>query len=87
MMKSTNRNIPFSEFRRFLEQFGYRHKRLEQGEVFIINRSRMLYYRHYQDDEAMRPRDLASTRSFLDDWNQMEPDAFDAFIAAEAKPA
>ncbi len=86
-MKTVYRNISFSEFRRFLEQFGYRHKRVDRGELFIIDRSRMLYYRRYQDDEAMRPRDLASTRSFLDDWNQMEPDAFDAFVAAEAKPA
>lgn len=86
-MKTVYRNISFSEFRHFLEQLGYRHKRVQRGEVFIIDRSRMLYYRQYNDDEAVRPRDLASTRSFLDDWNQMEPDAFDAFVAAEAKPA
>jgi hypothetical protein len=46
----------------------------------------MLFYRRYADNDSVRPRDLASTKSFLDDWNQMEAADFDAFLESTTKP-
>jgi hypothetical protein len=35
----------------------------------------------------MAARDLASTRRFLDDWNQLDAADFDAFLESTTKPA
>ena len=81
------RTIPFIELRRLLEDLGYRYKRAEDAEVFHKSRDRMLYYRRYGDREMVSPRDLASTRSFLDDWGQLDAADFDAFLDSTTRPA
>ena len=70
-----------------LEGLGYRYKRVEDAEVFYQSEDRMLYYRQYGDSEPVGTRDLVRTKSFLDDWNQMQADEFDAFLESRTKPA
>jgi hypothetical protein len=81
------RPIPFIELRRLLEELGYRYKRADDAEVFYQSRDRMLYYRQYGDRELVSARDLASTRRFLDAWNQLDAADFDAFLESTTKPA
>jgi hypothetical protein len=79
--------ITFAEFRWFLEPLGYRHRRHEKGEVFFQGDRPMLMYPRYYDQEFVSLRDLASARSFLDAWGQMEAADFDAFLESTTKPA
>ncbi len=81
------KTIPFAELRRFLEGLGYRYKRVEDAEVFYQSRARMLMYRSYGDREHVSARDLARTRSFLDDWGQLDAADFDALVGSTTKPA
>jgi hypothetical protein len=85
-MNSTH-EISFADLRRLLESIGYRHKHTDGGEVFYISRDRMLLFRCYRDDDTVRDRDLRSTKSFLDDWNQMQAADFDAFLESKTRPA
>jgi hypothetical protein len=77
--------ITFAELRWFLEPIGYRHRRHEKGEVFFQSERRMLMYPRYYDQEFVSVRDLASTRSFLDAWGQIEAADFDAFFGSATK--
>ena len=81
------RLVKFADLRRLLEGLGYKYKRTEDAEVFRISRERMIYFRRYGDRESMGARDLASTRSFLDDWGQLDAADFDAFLESSTKPA
>jgi hypothetical protein len=81
------KTIRFFELRQLLEEIGYRYKRVDDAEVFFQSRDRMLYYRRYGDRELVGSRDLASTRSFLDDWGQLDAAEFDAFLESTTKPA
>lgn len=81
------RTIKFSELRRLLEDLGYRYKRTEDAEVFRISRDRLIYFRRYGDREFVGARDLASTRTFLDAWGQLDAADFDAFLESTTKPA
>jgi hypothetical protein len=81
------RTITFAELRDLLEKLGYRHERVEKGEVFRLSDDRELYYRRYSRSEAVNDQDLASTRRFLDAWGQVEANDFDAFVASKSKPA
>ena len=79
--------ITFAELRWFLEPIGYRHHRQETGEVMVQRKNRMLIYPRYYDQEFVSLRDLARTRSFLDDWGQLNAADFDAFLESTTKPA
>lgn len=81
------RPIKFAKLRQLLEEIGYKYKRTEDAEVFRISRDRMIYFRRYGDRETMGTRDLASTRSFLDAWGQLDAADFDAFLESTTKPA
>lgn len=85
-MNKTN-SVPFSELRRLLEELGYEYKRTDDAEVFRLSRERMIYFRRYGDRELVGRRDLVSTRSFLDDWGQLDAADFDAFLESTTKPA
>jgi hypothetical protein len=84
---ATTKSIPFGELRRLLEGLGYRHERVDKGEIFHMSEERELYYRRYGDREVVIARDLAKTRSFLDDWGQLDAAEFDAFLESTTKPA
>jgi hypothetical protein len=79
--------ITFAQLRCFLEPIGYRHHRIEKGEVMVQRKKRMLIYPRYFDQEFVSLRDLASTRRFLDDWGQLDAADFDAFLESTTKPA
>ena len=81
------KTITFMELRRLLEELGYRHERVEKGEIFHQSADRELYYRRYGIREAVSARDLSKTRSFLDDWGQLDAADFDAFLESTTKPA
>ena len=81
------KRIPFVELRRLLERLGYEYKRTDDAEVFRITRDRLIYFRRYGDRELVNNRDLFSTRSFLDDWGQLDAADFDAFLESTTKPA
>ena len=85
-MTKTN-TITFAMLRRLLEDLGYRHEHVERGEIFHQSQDRELYYRHYGEREIVSARDLAKTRSFLDDWGQLDAAEFDAFLESTTKPA
>jgi len=84
---NNGKSIPFVELRRLLEELGYRYKRADDAEVFYQSRDRMIYFRRYRDREPVGARELASTRSFLDDWGQLDAADFDAFLESTTKPA
>ena len=79
--------ITFADLRRLLEGLGYRYERLEKDEVFQYSPDREIYFRRYGDGELVFARDLVKTRSFLDDWGQLDAAAFDAFLGSTTKPA
>lgn len=80
-------DITFQELRRLLEMVGYRHDHVDRGEVFHHSPEREIYFRPYKDREHVYARDIAKTRSFLDDWGQLDPSEFDAFLKSTTKPA
>ena len=82
-----SRPITFAELTGLLEEIGYRHEPVERGEIFHLSDDRELYYRRYGDRELVSARDLVKTRSFLDDWGQLDAADFDAFLESTAKPA
>ncbi|MBM3996579.1 MAG: hypothetical protein FJ303_20860 [Planctomycetes bacterium] len=79
--------ITFAELRRLLETLGYRHERVERGEIFHYSPKREIYFRRYGDGEFVYARDVSKTRSFLDDWGQLDAADFDAFLESTSKPA
>jgi hypothetical protein len=79
--------ITFAELRKLLERLGYRHERVEKGEIFHLSENRELYYRRYNDRDNVVARDLMKTRGFLDDWGQLDAADFDAFLESTTKPA
>jgi hypothetical protein len=79
--------ITFAELRKLLERLGYRHERVEKGEIFHLSKNRELYYRRYNDRDNVVARDLMKTRGFLDDWGQLDAADFDAFLESTTKPA
>lgn len=79
--------ITFAELRRLLEKLGYRHDRVEKGEIFHQSADREIYFRRYGDREVVFGRDLAKTRSFLDAWGQLDAAEFDRFLESATKPA
>jgi len=81
------KTVPFAALRRFLESLGYRHDHVDKGEIFHQSHDREIYFRRYGDRELVSPRDLAKTRSFLDDWGQLDAAEFDAFLESTTKPA
>jgi hypothetical protein len=72
------RLIPFAEFRAFLEKFGYVEKRVPKGRVFEHPEEGLLLFRYYREEEPVHPRDLLSTRNFLDLRGVIEADDYDA---------
>jgi hypothetical protein len=80
-------SITFAALRRLLEKVGYRHEHYKRGEIFHLSEERELYYRPYQDRDYVNARDIAKTRSFLDDWGQLKAADFDAFLESTTKPA
>jgi hypothetical protein len=80
-------DITFQELRRLLEKVGYRHDRDDRGEIFHHSPEREIYFRRYGDREFVFARDIAKTRSFLDDWGQLDAAEFDAFLESTTKPA
>ena len=81
------RTITFAELTALLEDIGYRHERVERGEIFHLSDDREIYFRRYGDRELVRARDLVKTRRFLDDWGQLDAADFDAFLESTTKPA
>jgi len=81
------RTITFAALRRLLEEVGYRHERVPRGEILHLSEDRELYFRRYADHDAVYARDIAKTRSFLDDWGQLAAADFDAFLESATKPA
>jgi hypothetical protein len=80
-------DITFADLRRLLESVGYRHEHFERGEIFHLSKERELYYRPYRDLDYVLARDIVKTRSFLDDWGQLDAADFDAFLESTTKPA
>jgi hypothetical protein len=85
MMKP--RPIPFAEFRGFLEHLGYVEKAYPNGRVFLHPDEGLLAFRFYAEDEPVHPRDLLSTRRFLDLRGLIEADDFNARLLEADKPA
>ena len=81
------RAVTFAEMRGLLENLGYRHIRVKRGEIFHLSDDRELYFRRYGARQHVSTLDLARTRGFLDDWNQLEGADFDAFLESTTKPA
>jgi hypothetical protein len=79
--------VTFENLRRLLEGLGYRHESVDRGEVFHLSKDRELYYRRYSANDIVFTRDLMKTRSFLDDWGQLDGVDFDAFLDSSSKPA
>ena len=48
--------IPFQELRRLLEKVGYRHDRVDRGEIFHHSPEREIYFRRYGDREFVFAR-------------------------------
>jgi hypothetical protein len=74
------KSIPFAEFRRFLLGLGYAAKRTDTADIFHRAEQDLLVFRRYRDDEEVAPRDLLSTRKFLDLRGLLEAADFDAFL-------
>jgi hypothetical protein len=87
MTKAITKTMTFAALRRLLEKVGYRHERLERAEIFHESGDRELYYRRYNDREMISVRDFLKTRSFLDDWGQLDAAEFDALFESAKKPA
>lgn len=81
------RPVPFAEFRAFLEKLGYVEKRVPKGRVLEHPEEGLLLFRYYRDDEPVFPRDLLSTRKFLDLRGVIEVDDFEATLLRENGPA
>jgi hypothetical protein len=81
------RPIPFAEFRSFLHRLGYVEKPYPNGRVFFHTEEGLLAFRYYRDDEAVLPRDLMRTRTFLDLRGVIEADEFDAALLRADTPA
>ena len=82
-----SKSVSFVELRRLLEGLGYRHERVERGEIFHQSADRELYYHRYHDRDLVDARDLVITRRLLDTWGQLEATDFDAFVESTATPA
>jgi hypothetical protein len=80
-------DITFADLRSLLEKVGYRHEHFQRGEIFHLSAERELYYRPYHDRDHVLARDIVKTRSFLDDWGQLDAADFDAFLESTTKPA
>ena len=85
MMKM--RAIPFAEFRSFLQRLGYVQKRHPDYCIFEHPEEGLLGFRYYRDDEPVFPRDLLSTRKFLDLRGVIEADDYDAMLLRANTPA
>ena len=72
------RPITFAEFRAFLQKLGYVEKCVPKGRVFEHPEEGLLLFRYYRDEEPVFPRDLLSTRKFLDLRGVIEADDYDA---------
>ena len=81
------KTIPFAELRQFLYGLGYKEKHTDNAYVFHRNKTDLLIFRRYADQEPVREGDVVSTRKFLDGWGILEADDFDAFLERTAKPA
>lgn len=79
--------ITFADLRRLLESLGYRHERVERGEIFHQSKDRELYFRRYGPREVVTLPDLLKARRFLDAWGQLAAADFDAFLESSSKPA
>jgi hypothetical protein len=81
------RPVPFAEFRNFLQRLGYVEKAYPNGRVFFHPEEGLLAFRYYREDEAVLPRDLVRTRTFLDLRGVIEADDFDAALLRADTPA
>ena len=81
------RPIPFAEFRAFRQKLGYAEKRVPKGRVLEHPDEGLLLFRYYRDNEPVFPRDVLSTRTFLDLRGVMEADEFDETLLRANKPA
>jgi hypothetical protein len=81
------RPVPYAEFRSFLEGIGYVAMRHPTHCVLEHPTKGLLMFRYYRDDEPVYPRDLISTRRFLDLSGLMEADDFDASLLRRGTPA
>jgi hypothetical protein len=81
------RPVPFAEFRRFLERFGFMQRSNPDYCVFDHPEEGVLAYRSYRDDEPVLPRDLLRTRKIFDLRGIMEADDFDAQLLRAHTPA
>jgi hypothetical protein len=81
------RPVPFAEFRTFLQRLGYVEKPYPNGRVFIHPEEGLLAFRSYAEDEPVYPRDLLSTRRFLDLRGVIQAEDFDAQLLRANTPA
>lgn len=81
------RPIPFAEFRAFLAKLGYEEKPHPRGRVFEHPAEGLLLFRYYRDGDTVHPRDLLSTRSFLDQRGVIAADEYDAQFLRLNTPA
>jgi hypothetical protein len=81
------RPVPFAEFRAFLERLGYAEKRVPKGRVFEHPTEGLLLFRFYRDQDTVHPRDLLSTRSFLDLRGVIRAEEYDAQLLRANTPA
>jgi len=81
------RPVPFAEFSSFLQRLGYVEKPYPNGRVFLHPEEGLLAFRYYRDDEAVLPRDLIRTRTFLDLRGVIEAADFDAALLRADTPA
>jgi hypothetical protein len=66
---------------------GYREKRTDAAAIFYRADDDMFVFRLYRDEEPVAPRDLHSTRRFLDFRGYFAAEDFDAFLERTATPA
>jgi hypothetical protein len=72
--------ISFDELRRILQSLDYREKCTDDAHLFHRNKTDLLIFRRYADQEPMDLSDLISTRRFLDMWGLMSASKFDGLV-------
>lgn len=81
-MKRT-KSVRFVDFQRFLTNLGFAPTRAPSAWVFRHPEEGLLVFRLYREDEPVAPRDLLSSRKFLDLRGVLESKDFDAFVREE----
>ena len=84
-MKKT-RPVLFADFRHLLSRLGFAVRETDSAWVFEHASEGVVVLRRYVDDEPVAPRDLASTRTFLDYRGMLAAADFDLQLSDASTP-